>query len=80
MTMNNNNNNNNNCENIKNSINHILPTAVNTIDFLLNRGEYRKAFGLFVQTLENLNEEERQTCIQYYSRNQQLKFGLSLLE
>lgn len=68
-------------KNDKNScINHTLPTAVNTIDFLLNRGEYRKAFGLFIQTLEKLNEDEKQTCIQYYSLNQDLKFGLSLLD
>lgn len=70
----------NNNKNNKNNNNHTLPNAVKTIDFLLNRGEYRKAFGLFVQTLDTLNAEERQTCIQYYSMNQHLKFGLSLLE
>jgi hypothetical protein len=41
------------------------------IDNFMRKNEYRKAFGLLILFLERLNDTEKTSVIDYYSKNMQ---------
>ena len=50
--------------------------SIQNIDSFINKNEYRKAFGLLIEVLKRLDDDQKNEFIDYYSTNI-VKMGLS---